>query len=139
MSAIGSIFAGDVRHIGMLETAHHMRDRIDFADVGEELITETFALRRAAHQAGNVNERQSRRHDLYRLGELGKFIEPRIGNRHLAHVGLDGAERIVRGLRRRRFGQRVEQRGLAHVRQADNAAFKTHGVFRKRCVPVDAR
>jgi hypothetical protein len=32
-------------------------DRIDFADIAEELVAQPFALARAAHEAGNVDER----------------------------------------------------------------------------------
>ena len=53
------------------------------------------------HQAGDVDERQPRRHDLLGLGELRQRVEPRIRHRHLADIRLDGAERIVRRLRRR--------------------------------------
>ena len=87
-------------------------------------------LRRAAHQAGDVHEGQPRRHDLDRLGELRQLIEARIGHRDLADIRLDGAERIVRRLRRRRFGERVEERRLADIRQADDAAFEAHYVSR---------
>ena len=77
-------------------------------------------------QARDVDEREPRRHDLLGLGELGQFIEPRIGHRDLADVRLDGAERIIRRLRRCRLGQRVEQRRLADIGQADDTAFESH-------------
>ena len=35
-----------------------MDDGVDLADVGEELVAEAFALGRAAHQAGDVDERE---------------------------------------------------------------------------------
>ena len=119
-----ALHMGDV---AVLEAAHHMGDGVDLADVGEELVAEPLALRGAAHQAGDVDEGEPRRHDLHGLGELRQRVEPRIGHRHLADIGLDGAERIVRRLRRRRRGQRVEERRLADIRQADDAAFETHG------------
>ena len=83
-------------------------------------------LRGAAHQAGDVDEGEPRRHDLDRLGELRQRVEPRIRHRDLADIRLDGAERIVRRLRRRGLGQRVEERRLADIRQADDAAFEAH-------------
>ena len=54
-------------------------------------------------------------------------VEPRIGHADIADIGLDGAERIIRRLRRRRLRQRVEERRLADIRQADDAAFEAHG------------
>ena len=56
-------------------------------------------------------------------------VEARIRHRHAADIRLDGAERVVRRLRRRGRGQRVEQRGLAHVRQPDDAAVETHPTY----------
>src|SRR5262249_43779770 len=50
----------------------------------------------------------------------------RIGYRHIAHIGLDGAEGIIGRLRRRRLGERIEEGGLADIGQADNSAFETH-------------
>ena len=51
------------------------------------------------------------------------------GTAHDADVRLDGAERIVRRLRRRGLGQRIEQRRLADIGQADDAAFEAHDVL----------
>ena len=34
---------GDVDHVRVLEAAHHVRDRIDLADVGEELVAQALA------------------------------------------------------------------------------------------------
>ena len=62
------------------------------------------------------------------FGDLGELVEPRIGHRDLADIRLDGAERIIRRLRRRRLGQRIEQRRLADIGQSDDTAFKSHDV-----------
>ena len=57
----------------------------------------------------------------------GQLLHARIRHGHFAGVRLDGAERIVGRLRRRRLGQRVEEGGLADIRQADDTAFEAHG------------
>jgi hypothetical protein len=49
--------------------------------------------------------------------------QTRIGHLDDAHVGLDGAERIV-FRRDAGLGQRVEEGGLADVGQADDAALE---------------
>jgi hypothetical protein len=36
--------AVDVHHVGHLEAAHHLQDRVDLADVAEELVAEALAL-----------------------------------------------------------------------------------------------
>ena len=66
------------------------------------------------------------RDDLGRTGDLGERVEPRVGDRDLADIGLDRAERIIGRLRRLRLGERVEKGRLADVRQADDAAAETH-------------
>ena len=61
-----------------------------------------------------------------RLADARQRIEPRIGHRDLADVRLDGAERIVRRLRGRGLRERIEERRLADIRHADDAAFEAH-------------
>ena len=115
-----------VGDVGVLEAAHHVRDGIDLADIGQELVAEALALRGAAHQAGDIHEGQPGRHDLGRLGKLGQHVKTRVRHRDLADVRLDRAERIVRGLGGRRLRQSIEERRLADVGQADDAAFESH-------------
>ena len=50
--------------VAALEAAQHVDDRVDLADVGEELVAEPFALGGAAHQAGDVDELELGRDDL---------------------------------------------------------------------------
>ena len=61
------------------------------------------------------------------LAIAGELVEARVGDRDLADIRLDGAERIIGGSRRRGLGQRVEQGGLADIGQSDDAAFESHG------------
>ncbi len=106
-----------------------MRDRIDLADIAEKLVAEPLPLGGAAHETGNVDEGKTRRHDHGGFGKAGEGVEARIGHRDLPHIRLDRAERIVRRLRRRGRGQRVEERRLADIGQADNAAFEAHSDY----------
>ena len=117
MSRDGIDAARHVHDVGVFEAAHHVRDRVGLADVRQELVAQALALRRAGHQARDVDEFHRGGHDLLGLDDLRQRVEPRIRHRHDAHVRIDGAERIVlrRDLRAR---QRVEQRGLADVRHA---------------------
>ncbi len=117
----------DMRDVVILEAAQHVGDRVDFADVGEELVAEALAGRGAAHEAGDVDEGQPGRQNLCGLGNGGQLVEARVGHRHLADVRFDGAKGIVRRLRLRRLRQGVEQGGFADVRQADDAALEAHG------------
>ena len=118
--------AFDMGDVGILKTPHHMRDRIDLADGGEKLVAEALAFRGAAHQTRDIDKGQARRNDLRGFGNFSQFVESRIGHRDLADIRLDGAERIIRRLRGRRLGQRVEQRRLADIGQSDDTAFESH-------------
>lgn len=118
--------AFDMGDVVVLEAAQHVDDGVNFADIGEELVAQAFALGRAAHEAGNVHEVDAGRDDFLRAGDAGDVVLARIGNRHFAGVRLDGAEGIIRGLRGRGLGQRVEKRRFADIGQADDAAFETH-------------
>ena len=86
-----------MNYVVVLETAHHVRDCIDLADVGEELVAEALALRGAFDDAGDVDEFDRRRHDLFGLGNRGEPLEPRVRHRHDANVRIDRAERVVLG------------------------------------------
>ena len=57
---------------------------------------------------------------------LGQHVEPGVGQRDDADVGLDGGERVVGG-EHVVAGQRVEQGRLADVGQADDAEGEGHG------------
>ncbi|OIQ67242.1 hypothetical protein GALL_511810 [mine drainage metagenome] len=114
--------------VGILKAAHHMGNRINLADGGEKLVAEALALRGAAHEARDIDEGQPCRNDLRGFGSCRQLVEPRIRYRYLADVRLDGAERIVRRLRRRSLGQRIEQRRLADIGQPDDTAFESHDV-----------
>jgi hypothetical protein len=116
-----------VHDVAVLEAAHHVRDRVGLADVRQELVAEPLALGRAGDQSRDVDELHRGRDDLQRFGDAGQRLEARVGHRHHAHVRVDGAERVV-GRGDARLGQRVEERGLADVRQAHDAAFDAHGV-----------
>mmetsp|Transcript_23422 Transcript_23422/g.41090 ORF Transcript_23422/g.41090 Transcript_23422/m.41090 type:complete len:270 (-) Transcript_23422:5217-6026(-) len=103
-----------------------MGDGVHLADVGQELVAQTLALRRALHQTGDINERHAGRDDGLGRGNGGQFVQAVIRHSHLAHIGLNRAERKVGGLRGGGLGQRVEQGRFAHIRQTHNSHLETH-------------
>ena len=115
-----------MRDVAILEAAQHMDDGVHLADVGQELVAQPLALGGAADEARDVHEFQAGGDDLGTLADGGQRGEARVGHRHPADIGLDGAEGVVGRLRRHRLRQRVEERGLAHIGQADDAAVETH-------------
>jgi hypothetical protein len=115
----------DVDDVVVLEAADHVGDRIHFPDMRQELVAQAFTTGRAGHQACDIDEFHGSRDDLLRLDDFSELIEAQVRHRHNAHVRLDGAEREV-GRGDARLGKRIEQGGLADVRQADDAAFDAH-------------
>ena len=73
--------ARDVVHVRVLEAADHLHDRVDLADVREELVAEALALARALDQAGDVDELDRRRITTFGLRDLLQLGEPRVGHR----------------------------------------------------------
>ena len=112
--------------VAILEAAHHMRDGIDLADVGEELVAEAFALGGTAHEACDVHEGEAGGDDLGGACDLRQHVKARVRHGHVTHIGLDGAEGIIRRLCRCRLCERVEEGGLADVGEAHDAALETH-------------
>ena len=82
----------DVRDVLVFEAAHHMCDRVYFADVRQELVAEPLAFGSAADQARNVDESNGSGYDPVGLVERGERIQSSIRYRHDADVRLDSAE-----------------------------------------------
>jgi hypothetical protein len=118
--------AGDVHHVAVLEATHHHQDRVGFSDVGQELVAQALAFGRAGDQAGDVHDLDDGRHQLLGRDEAADELEPRVRHRHDAHVGVDRAEGIVRGLGLARR-QGVEDRAFAYVGKPNDTDRKCHG------------
>ena len=126
MSARRADLAVDVHDVAVLERAHDLADRVGLADVGEELVAQPLPLGRAAHDAGDVDEATPWPGRIFsRAEDLGERAEPRVRQRDDADVGLDRRERVVRR-EHVVLGQRVEERGLADVGQADDSDGECH-------------
>ena len=126
MSPAGSTRASTWIDVVVVEGPHHLAHGVGLADGRQELVPQPLPLRRAAHQAGDVHEGHRGRHHRRALVERGEPLEPVVGNGNHADVGLDGGERVV-GRQHLVVGQRVEQRRLADVGQADDADRQAHG------------
>ena len=102
-----------VQRRGPLST-QHIGDGVDLADMGENS-SEAFA-RGAAHEARDVHESQACRDRLRGCGDPGEFVE----------TGSVPVRRLhsPRGSAAALFRQRVEEGGLADIRQSDDTAFE---------------
>ena len=75
-----------MRDVGILEAADDMDDRVGLADVGEELVAESFALSRAFHEPADVDDLDHCVTVLSRLHDPG---EPRpAAGRALYHASM---------------------------------------------------
>ena len=115
---------GDVLHhmddVVVVKAAHHMDDGVALPDVPQELVAQARALGRALDQARDVHELDDGGGLFVGLPDLGQLVQPGVGHRHDAAVGLDGAEGVVGRLGVAGRGDGVEKGGLAHVGQADD-------------------
>ena len=112
-------------HVGdvfVLKAAHNVHNGVHLADVGQELIAQSLALGRAAHQTGDIDKLDDGRGDLFGIIHLGQHIQPLVRNRHHAGIGLYRTKRIV-GRLRSCLGNGIEQRAFADIRQSHNAQF----------------
>ncbi len=116
--------AGDVHDVRVFKAAHDLHDGVHLADVAEKLVAQTFAVRRAFHEAGDVHKFNRRRNQCADAGDFGERFEARFRHGDDAEVRLDGAERVIFRLRLVRAGDGVEQGGFAHVGQTDDSGFE---------------
>src|SRR5579883_2028199 len=118
--------AFDMRDVSILEAAQHMRYGIDLADVAKKLIAQSLAARRTADEAGDVDEFELCRNDLRGFRQPRAYLEPLIRHRDAADIRLYRTKGVICRFCRGCRGERVEERRLPHIGQADDAAIETH-------------
>ena len=116
--------ASHVVNIRTLETAHDLDDRVDFADVAQELIAESLSFARSLHQSRNIDEFDRCRNDFLRFRERRQLLEALVRNIHDADVRLDRAEGEIGCVSLAGAGDRVEESGLADIGQSDDSCFE---------------
>ena len=110
----------DVHDVFIVEAAHNVHDGVSAADVLEELVAEARTLACALDKTRDIDKFDDGGGLLLGVVHLGELIEALVGNGHHADVRLDGAEGVV-GAFRARVGDRVEESGLADIRQSDDS------------------
>ena len=108
-------------HIDVGETPHKMHDCRYTANVGEELVAEARTLTGTLDEARNVPDFNLCWHDLLGAGSLSEGADLSVVDRHLSHVGVDRAERVVLRLGLLGTRQGIEQGRLADVRVTHDA------------------
>src|SRR5690625_1101353 len=116
---------GHVGNVFVIEAAHDVGDGVGFANVGQKLVAQPLAARGAGHQPGNVHKLHHGGQHALRVGDGGQLVQARVGHGHHAHVGLNGAKRVVGGFYAG-LGEADAQSGFAHVGHGEDDAFKAH-------------
>ena len=107
--------ASHMHHVGVLEAANHVHQRIHLANLRQELVPQSLAFARPFHQAGNVSDFQRTWRHLFRAEDFNQLAEARVRHRRDPDVGLHGGEGII-GRHGSCSNQRVKHRGLSHIR-----------------------
>ena len=84
-----------VGNIAVLKAAHNMHDGIGGADVGEELISKTFALGSTLNKTCDINEFDHSRGQLLGIVQIRQPLQTLIRNGYDTYIGVDGTKRII--------------------------------------------
>ena len=106
-----------MHHIVVVEATKHMDDGICLTDIGEELITKTFAFRSAFDKACNIYDLDSCGNDTTGVNKFGKLIETLVGHSDDANLRIDGTKREICCLCLC-ARQAIEKSGFADIRQS---------------------
>ena len=114
--------AADMMNIGTLKATHHLHDGIDFANMTEELVSQTFSGARTFDQTGDIHELNRRRDNFLRTRKSGQHFQARIGHGHDPEIRINGAEGIICRLRFPCAGYCIKERRFPNIRQTDNSS-----------------
>ena len=106
-------------HVGVFKAPDHMDNGVSGADVGEKLVSQALTLGSALYKTCNIHKLDDGRRHLLGLMQLRQPGKPLIRHGNHAHIGVNGAERIVVG-GNTGIGNGVKQSGLAYIGQTDN-------------------
>ena len=104
----------------VLEGAEDEHDRVDLANVGQELVAESLTLAGALDETTDVDHLYGGMDDVLARRHHGQPIEPLVRNLCHADVGILRGEGVGRG-ECSAAGERVVQRALAGVGQPDES------------------
>ena len=105
----------------VVEATQNVDNRVGIANVGEELVTQTFALRCTLNQTCDIDNLDRGGDHALRVIDLGEFDQSLIGYGDHAHVGFDRTEREVCCLRLS-VREAVEQGRFADIGQTHDSA-----------------
>ena len=84
----------------VVETTEHMNDCVRLTDIGEELVSESFAFAGTFDQPRNIHDfNGSRNNSSLGFAQFAEFDEAFVGNGNDAHIRFDRAEGEIGALR----------------------------------------
>ena len=106
-----------------------MDDSIGLADVGEELVSESFTFAGTLHETGDIDYLDGGGDDTsFGVTEFAEFDEPLVRDGDDTHIGFDGTERKV-GTLRLGITQAVEKVTFADIRQPYYSTLQGHDLY----------
>ena len=84
-------------HIGVIEGADDLEDRVYISDMSEKFVPESFSLGCSFDEACDIDKFDGCRDDLGAIYDDTDFLEPFIVHIHDASIRLDCTEGEVRG------------------------------------------
>ena len=105
----------------VVETAQHVNNCVGIANICEEFVTQTLALRCTLNQTCDIDDLDRGGNHTLRVVDLGELDQSLVGYGDHAHVGLDRTEGEV-GCLCLSVRQTVEQSRFADVGQTYDSA-----------------
>ena len=107
-----------------------MHDSVDFADMGEEFISEPLSAGSPFYKSRNIDEFDDGGGDFFALIESGEFVESFVGNGYDADIRFYRTKGII-GTFRAGMCDCVEQSGFSHVGKSYDTEFHNFTVSLK--------
>ena len=82
-------------HVGVLKETDHVKNRIDFANIGQKLVAKSFTLSRPFHETGDIHKAAGCRNGFLGLEEFGQAGQARIRHCHDANIRLNCRKRVI--------------------------------------------
>ena len=79
----------------MFKTSYNMNEGIDFPDMSEKLVAQSLSTACTFNEAGNIYKFRGGVCKLRRFYDLRDFLQPFIGDRYNADVGINRAKWII--------------------------------------------
>ena len=114
-------------HIRVVEGSDDLEDRIDTADMGEELVPKSFPFTRTFHETSNIDEFDVRRDDLCTIHDSANLLETLIIHIHDSDIWLDSTKWEIRSLGCIGSCECVEESGFTDIRETDDSDL--HSVY----------